>query len=216
MINNINTMSSYVKVLKLVQYYNILTYLRKTKFIKVVYKMDKRLENYDYSRKILFMEDKVKKFKENIGESKEKEIDFGEAQIMNSIDRRQYDGNTYDLLQNDDTILGWMNLENSPQIFRFPARQCKIYDEKYFDNSINESLGKTRNYKLLFKDKIVFTKCVVTFEGEKYYGIFINNKFHGFHHEIFVDLFIETDIILETKIDNVKLYKISNFTKVFE
>src|SRR5699024_8336967 len=77
-------------------------------------------------------------------------------------------------------------------------------------------LGKTRNYKLLFKDKIVFTKCVVTFEGEKYYGIFINNKFHGFHHESFVDLFIETDIILETKIDNLKLYKISNLTQVFE
>lgn len=174
--------------------------------------MNGKLKNYDYSRKFLFIEDENNNFRKEIDDSSIISNEIYQWKIVNSITRKEYKGVIYDLIQHDDVIIGWIELDLSLQIFRFSAKQCKIVDDLYFDNELNNKMGKIRNYKLLFKDKVLSARCEIIYNGEIYYGIFVNGQFQGFHNEKVIDFYVPLDITVDVNPKDIVLYKISNLT----
>ena len=178
--------------------------------------MNGKLKNYDYSRKILFIEDESNNFRKEIDDKTIISNNDYQYKIVNSITRKEYQGIVYDLIQHDDVIIGWVELKLSPQIFRFSGAQCKVVDDIYFDNNLNEKMGNTRNYKLLFKDKVLSARCEIRYEDEVYYGLFLNGQFQGFHNEKIIDFHIPVDFSIDVNPKETVMYKISNLTVPIE
>lgn len=178
--------------------------------------MNSKLMEYEYPRKYIFIEEENNVFRKDINDSLNSSNHKYQWKFVDSIARKKVGELKYDLIQHDDKVLGWVELENSIQVYRFSQRHCKVIDEDYFDNDLNTKMDKIRNYKLLFKDKILIAKCEIIYNDEKYYGIFLNGQFQGFHHEKYIDFLIPFDTVIDCKTKEYKLFRISNLSKPLE
>src|SRR5699024_3495837 len=171
------------------------------------------------SRQFILVEDQDKKIRKRINSDLEiLDIDDYLWKVITTISMQNFEGKTYHLIQHEDKKLGWIHLEDSIQILRFPAQHYKVIEEKFNNNEINSNMNIEKDFISHFKGKLLNIKSQIEYDNEIYYSVFIKNKFHGFHHHSVLDPMIECDIELnkEQLDENVELYKVSNLTKPVE
>src|SRR5699024_6285825 len=137
---------------------------------------------------------------------------------MTIVPIQNVEGKIYHLIQHEDKKLGWLELEDYIQIFRFPAQHYKVIEEKFSNNEINRNMNIEKDFISHFKGKLLNIKSQIMYENEIYYSVFIKNKFHGFHHHSVLDPMRDCDIEIDKgQLDeNIQLYKVSNLTKPVE
>src|SRR5699024_7565245 len=57
--------------------------------------------------------------------------------VITTISMQSFEGKVYHLIQHEDKKLGWIELEDSIQILRFPAQHYKVIEERFNNNEIN-------------------------------------------------------------------------------
>src|SRR5699024_10752139 len=181
--------------------------------------MNKILDEYNYSRQFIFVEDQNKKIRKRINSDLELlDIDDYLWKIVTTVSIQNFEGKIYHLIQHEDKKLGWIELENSIQIFRFPAQHYKVIEEKFSNNEINSNMNIEKDFISHFKGKLLNIKSQIIHNNEIYYSVFIKDKFHGFHHHTVLDPMRECDIEVDKEQldENIQLYKVSNLTKPVE
>lgn len=181
--------------------------------------MEHVLDNYNYSRQFILVEEQNKKIRKQLKSDIELiDIDDYLWKIVTTISMQEIDGTYYHLLQYEDKKLGWLDLEGSIQIFRFPAKHFKVIEERFSNNEINSNMNIEKDFISHFKGKLLNIKSQIKFNDEVYYSVFIKNKFHGFHHHSVLDPLIECEIDIDKNqlSPNVQFYKVSNLTKPVE
>lgn len=177
------------------------------------------LDQYNYSRQFILIETQNKKIRKRLKSDLELiDIDDYLWKIVTTISVQNIDGTYYHLLQHEDKKLGWLDLEDSIQIFRFPAKHYKIIEDKFSNNEINSNMNINKDFISHFKGKLLNIKSQIKFNNEVYYSVFIKNKFHGFHHHSVLDPMIECEIEIDkNQLDeNIQFYTVSNLTKPVE
>lgn len=181
--------------------------------------MIKLLDEYNYSRQFILVEDQSKKIRKRINSDLELiEIDDYLWKVITTVSTQKFEGKIYHLIQHEDKKLGWINLEDSIQILRFPAKHYKVIENKFSNNEINSNMNIEKDFISHFKGKLLNIKSQIVYDNEVYYSVFIKNKFHGFHHHSVLDPMRICDIeIDEEQLDeNIQFYKVSNLTKPVE
>lgn len=176
--------------------------------------MIEKLENYNYSKIYVFTEDENKKIYKRLNSDDVIDVDDYQFKIITSVSQRNIDGKKMHLIQYEDKQLGWIDLEKSIQIFRFPARHYKVIEATFQPNDLNEKMGISKDFIAHFQNKLLNIKSQITYENEIYYSVFIKDKFHGFHKAEYLDPLIEINenINPDTLHENLTLFKLSNLT----
>lgn len=176
--------------------------------------MSEKIEQYDYSRLYIFIEDENKKILKRLKRDDVLDVDDYQYKIVTSVSQRNVDGKKMHLLQYEDKQLGWIELENSIQIFRFPVKHYQVIEGVFQPDELNEKMGISKDFIAHFQGKILNVKSQITYDDEVYYSVFLKTKFHGFHKAIYLDPFIEQNINLEPEsvTGELDLYKFSNLT----
>lgn len=176
--------------------------------------MKNKIEDYNYSRLYIFIEDENKKILKRL--TREDVIDGDDYQykIITSVSQRDIEGKKMHLIQYEDKQLGWIELESSIQVFRFPAKHYQVIEGVFQPNELNEKMGISKDFIAHFQGKLLNIKSQITYENELYYSVFLKNKFHGFHKAQYLDPIIEVSQNIEPEIIKGKLdlYKFSNLT----
>src|SRR5699024_770273 len=91
----------------------------------------------------------------------------------------------------------------------------QVIEENFQSNDLNQQMKIDKDFISHFKGKLLTVKSQVMYRGEKYYSVFLKNKFHGFHHENHLDPLFKVDIPLDEKnfSTDPEFYLISNLTK---
>ena len=100
----------------------------------------------------------------------------------------------YNLIQFDNEKLGWINLEDSIQVFRFSNRYCRIDDKHLSNNEINKKMNNQHNVLLEKTNKLLTIKSMIFFEEEQYFSVFHNEEFLGFYEAGVLDELVKCDI----------------------
>ncbi|WP_020006184.1 hypothetical protein [Salinicoccus albus] len=177
------------------------------------------LKNYNYSRQFILVEDEGKKIREKLKSDLELiDIDDYLWTIVTTVSMQNIEGVEYHLIQHEDKQLGWIELEDSIQIFRFPAEHYKVIEEKFTNNEVNANLNIEKDFISHFKGKLLNVKSQIFYKGERYFSVFIKGKFHGFHHHSLLDRMkpYEIEIGQDQLEENTPLYKLSSLTKPVE
>lgn len=179
--------------------------------------MEKLLNEYNYSRQFIFLEDATKKFYTSLdSENDGGQIDDYLWKVVTSVSQKEVEGRKFHMIQHEDKRVGWIELTDSLQIFRHPAEQYKIFEDNFSNNELNRKMGIDKDFISHFKDRLLNVKSEVRFDGERYLSVFIKNKFHGFHHEDVMDPIIKCNIDLTEYGTDFELYNQSNLTKPAE
>lgn len=178
--------------------------------------MIEQLKDYNYSKQFIFNENQDKKIQKRLNSADDVlNVDDYLWNIITTVSQRVIDGERYYLIQHEDKELGWCLLEDSIQIFRFPAKHFRVIEEKFTVNELNKKMNIDKDFISHFKGKLLNVKSQVFYGDEIYYSVFIKNKFHGFHSSKVLDELIETNIELNP--DDIKnstdLHKVSSLTK---
>lgn len=176
--------------------------------------MSEKIEQYNYSRLYIFIEDENKKILKRLKRDDVIDVDDYQYKIVTSVSQRNIDGKKMHLIQYEDKQLGWIELENSIQIFRFPPRHYQVIEGVFQPNDLNEKMGISKDFIAHFQGKILNIKSQITYDNELYYSVFLKNKFHGFHKAQYLDPFIEVNLNIEPEsiIGELDLFKFSNLT----
>src|SRR5699024_2878665 len=181
--------------------------------------MNNTLDTYNYSRQFILVEDQDKKIRKRVNSDVELiDIDDYLWKVITTISMQSFEGKVYHLIQHEDKKLGWIELEDSIQILRFPAQHYKVIEERFNNNEINSNMNIEKDFISHFKGKLLNIKSQIIYNDEIYYSVFIKDKFHGFHHHSMLDPMRECDIEIDKDQldDNIQLYKVSNLTKPVE
>lgn len=177
--------------------------------------MTNKLENYNYSKQYLLIENEGTKAYKKINSNKIfQNLDDYQYKVISTVIQREVDSEIYSLIQYEDKEIGWVNLKNSVQIFRHKAQFYKVHEEKFQSSELSDEMNIKKDFIAHFKGKLLNIKSELFYKGEKHLGVFINNKFHGFHPAKYFDPMIETDLIVpaESILNEIKLYKQSSLT----
>lgn len=177
----------------------------------------KEIVAYDYPKQFILNEEEGTKIYRSVGEDEgSKEIDDYQFTIVSTITEKYEDGIKYTQIQHEDERLGWINLQNSIQLFRFKAKSYKFIAEDFEANEINDKLNIVKDFKTHFSGKMVTVKSEIEYKGNKLLSVFVKDKFFGFHDEAYFEELIPTKIKLDH--DDLKgksLYKISSMEKPY-
>lgn len=178
--------------------------------------MNSSLIEYSYPKQFILIEDKnCKIYKSVYDDSEYENIDEYLYNIVTSVTQKKINDKIMHLLQVEDKEVGWINFQNSIQIFRFQPRQFKVIEDGFQSNRLNDLLGIKKDFISHFKNKILTIRSEITFENEKYYSVFIKNKFHGFHNSKHLDPLIDCNIpVTKENLVNSEIYLHSDFTKI--
>lgn len=177
----------------------------------------KEILEYDYPKQFILHEKSGTKIYRVIGEDEgSKDIDDYQYSIITTISEKNDDGVKYTQIQHEDERLGWVSLNNSIQLFRFKPKSYKFLAEDFEANEINDKLNIVKDFKTHFTNKILTVKSEIEYNGKKLLGIFIKDRFFGFHDEEYFEELIPTKIKLDENDVNTKtLYKISSMVKPY-
>src|SRR5699024_5743723 len=105
--------------------------------------------------------------------------------------------------------------KDSIQVYRFKSTHFQVIEENFQSNELNQNMKIDKDFISHFKGKLLTVKSQVQYKGERYFSVFLKNKFHGFHHESHLDPLFKVDIPLEEENlgSDPELYMISNLTK---
>lgn len=181
--------------------------------------MNNNLMNYTYSKQYIFIENEANVILRNLKEDA-KVIDNTDYQwkIVSSVTQKKYNGDVYDFIQLDDQTVGWVKLKDSIQIFRFKAKTFKLIEDKYYSDEINSKLDFEKDFYSAFEGKLLTAKSEIEYNGKKFYGIFLKNKFQGFHPSSYLDEAVEYNISLkrDSLINSEKLYTVSTLNNAID
>src|SRR5699024_7242307 len=153
----------------------------------------------------------VKIFKSLYKDSESENIDEYLYSVITSVTQELIEGESWHLIQHEDKELGWINLTNSIQIYRFTPKTFKVIESKFQPNELNQKMGIEKDFISHFKDNMLTIKSEIIFKDEKYYSVFLKNKFHGFHKAEYLDPLINFDLpINKENIDDTEIYSNSN------
>lgn len=178
--------------------------------------MIEQIKDYNYSKQFIFNENQDKKIQKRLNSDDDVlNVDDYLWSVITTVSQRVIDGKRLSLIQHEDKELGWIELENSIQIFRFPAKHYRVIEDKFTVNELNKKMNIDKDFISHFKGKLLNVKSQVFYDGDVYYSVFIKNKFHGFHSAKVLDELIETEIDLNVDEvrSNVDLHKVSSLTK---
>src|SRR5699024_259790 len=136
---------------------------------------------------------------------------------ITTITEKKVDGTVYSLIQHEDERLGWVNLEKSIQILRHEPVYYKFIDQEFENHELNVKMGNVKDYRVQFSNKILTVKSEIEYNGETLLGVFIKNKFSGFHPKNYFEKMIECNIEIPIEvIKDKKLYKLSSLNKIYD
>ncbi|CAM2895396.1 hypothetical protein [Salinicoccus roseus] len=178
--------------------------------------MINQFKEYNYPKQFILIEDEAKKVYKNLNSDQDvQNIDDYLWKVVTTVTQRNVEGKVYHKLQYEDKSIGWVELEDSIQIFRHSPRHFRVMEDEFSTNDINRKMGIDKDFISHFKGRLLNIKSEVFFQGERYYSVFIKNKFHGFHHEDVLDALVSCDISLDPAVP-FTFHKISNLTKPVE
>lgn len=171
----------------------------------------KNINKYDYPKQILLNEKLGTKIYRKLEVDENSiEVDDYQWQIVSTITDKSKEKDIYSLIQHEDTRLGWINFKESIQIFRFEPEISRFIDNQFRPNSINEKLNINKDFRTHFEGKLLSIKSEITYEGQRLLGVFVKDKFFGFHDEKYFEKLIECNIKLPKElITNKDLFKTS-------
>lgn len=176
--------------------------------------MNENFSDYNYSKQYIFVEDDNKKILKRLNRDEVIDTDDFQYKIVTSVSQTDVEGKKMHLLQYEDKQLGWIELEKSIQIFRFPAEHYQIIEDIFQPNELNEKMGISKDFIAHFQGKLLNIKSQITYDGELYYSVFLKNKFHGFHKASYLDPLLEANENIEPENiqEDLSLFKFSNLT----
>src|SRR5699024_3489349 len=177
----------------------------------------KEILEYDYHKQFILHKKSGTKIYRVIGEDESsKDIDDYQYSIITTISEKKDDGVKFTQIQHEDERLGWVNLNNSIQLFRFKPKSYKFLAEDFEANEINDKLNIVKDCKTTLFRSILTVKSEIEYNGKKLLGIFIKDRFFGFHDEEYFEELIPTKIKLdENDVKTKTLYKISSMVKPY-
>src|SRR5699024_9523360 len=135
-----------------------------------------------YPKQYIFYEDDSKKIYKVINEIENaKPVDEYLWNPITTITEKSVQGEIYSLIQHEDERLGWVNLDKSIQIFRHEPVYYKFIDQEFENHELNIKMNNVKDYRAQFNNKILTVKSEIDYNGKKLLGVFIKNKFAGFH-----------------------------------
>lgn len=169
------------------------------------------IKKYDYPRQIILSENESAKiYKKLEVDENSMEIDDYQWQIVSTITDKCTETGNYSLIQHEDTRLGWIKFNESIQIFRFEPEISRFIDDEFRPNTINEKLNINKDFRTHFEGKLLSIKSEITYEGQRLLGVFVKDKFFGFHDEKYFEKLIECNIKLPKELITHKdLFKTS-------
>lgn len=172
-------------------------------------------DDYIYSKQYILIESKETKISKSLYDSNEPEnIDDYLYSVVTSVTQKTVNGVKKHLIQYEDRQLGWVELKDSIQIFRFKPRNFLVIESNFQSNELNTKMGIEKDFISHFKGKLLTVKSQVIYNNERYYSVFLKNKFHGFHHEQHLDPLHEVNVELSREnLKDVDLSILSNLTK---
>ena len=175
-----------------------------------------KLSDYKYSKQYILIEDNDKKFsKSAYVETELENIDDYLYSVITSVTQKEVNGTLMHLVQYEDKEIGWIELQDSIPVYRFKSCHFQVIEENFQSNELNQKMKIDKDFISHFKGKLLTVKSQVFYKGERYFSVFLKNKFHGFHHESHLDPLFKVDIPLEE--ENIgrdpEFYLISNLTK---
>lgn len=177
--------------------------------------MTNSLNNYDYSKQFVLIEQQDKKAYKKITSAENfLNLDDLQYKVITTVKQRKINDEIYSLIQYEDKEIGWVNLKDSVQIYRHPARFYKVREDLFQVSGICDKMNIKKDFIAHFKDKLLNIKSEIFYNGEKHLGVFIKNKFHGFHPAEYFDEMIEEDILVSPELfsDEIIFYKQSNLS----
>lgn len=171
----------------------------------------KSIEEYDYPKQYILKEKNSKKIYKTLnGDDSAIDIEKYQWKIVTTITDSIVNNEKYTLLQCEDERIGWLNINESIQIFRFKEEIYRFLDENYEINNINEKLGIDINIDSKFTGKLLTIKSEISYENQRLVGVFNKNKFLGFHEEKYFDKLLECNFkISNEKLKEKQFYKTS-------
>lgn len=181
--------------------------------------MNEMLKNYNYSKQYILVEDNSNVILKNLKENP-KIIDIEDYQwkIVTSVTSKKFQDKTYDLIQFDDQQVGWIELKSSIPIYRFASKTFKLIEDNYYSNDINSKLEFEKDFFSAFQGKLLTVKSEIEYQGERYFGVFIKEKFQGFHHTSYLEQSVEINKNIDNKAlkDNNELFKVSDLSGIID
>jgi len=151
-----------------------------------------------YPKQYILVEDKSTKIYKSLYDHLEFEnVDDYVFSVVTSITQEMIGNEIWHLIQHEDTELGWIKLSNSIQIYRYQPKLYKVIESVFQPNELNERMGISKDFISHFKDNMLTVKSEITYNGEKYYSVFLKNKFHGFHKAAYLDPLIELKLPID-------------------
>ena len=171
----------------------------------------KSITEYDYPKQYILIENDDTKIYKIIGEDENtEEIDEYLYKVISTITEKEENDMKFTLIQHEDARLGWINLENSIQILRFKTRYYRFTADDFIANEINDKLEIVKDFKTHFTDKLLTVKSEIEFNGKRLLGVFMKDKFFGFHDEEYFEELVTCNIsIPQEEIVKKELYKVS-------
>src|SRR5699024_10936498 len=124
----------------------------------------KEILEYDYPKQFILHEKSGTKIYRVIGEDEgSKDIDDYQYSIITTISEKKDDGVKFTQIQHEDERLGWVNLNNSIQLFRFKPKSYKFIAEDFEANEINDKLNIIKDFKTHFTNKILTVKSEIEY-----------------------------------------------------
>src|SRR5699024_4516225 len=135
--------------------------------------------------------------------------------VVTSVTQKEVNGVLMHLIQYEDKEIGWIELRDSIQVYRFKSSHFQVIEENFQSNELNQKMQIDKDFISHFKGKLLTVKSQVQYKGERYFSVFLKNKFHCIHYESHLDPLFKVDISLteENLITEPDLYMISNLTK---
>lgn len=160
-----------------------------------------KIQSYDYPRQIILKEKEGTKIYQKIEvDDSSVEVDDYQWQIISTITDMKVDDESYSLIQHEDSQLGWVKFTDSIQIFRFKPEISKFIDDEFEVNIINEKLNINKDFRTHFTGKLLTIKSEITYEGNRLLGVFVKDKFFGFHDEKYFEKLIDCNFKLTEEI----------------
>src|SRR5699024_10196989 len=175
-----------------------------------------KLSDYKYSKQYILIEDSDNKFsKSAYAETGLENIDDYLYSVVTSVTQKEVNGVLMHLIQYEDKEIGWIELRDSIQVYRFKSSHFQVIEENFQSNELNQKMQIDKDFISHFKGKLLTVKSQVQYKGERYFSVFLKNKFHGFHHERHLDPLFKVNIPLKEEDlgADPELYMISNLTK---
>src|SRR5699024_11211957 len=101
---------------------------------------------------------------------------------------------------------------------KFTHKTYKLNENNYNSDDINSKLEFEKDFFSAFQDKLLTVKSEIEYQNERYFGVFIKDKFQGFHPSGYLEESVEINKIIDNKAlkNNEELYRVSDLSGIID